>query len=297
MIRSMTGFASKEVKTEHYQISVSLKAVNSRYLDMFFVYPDSPEPMSMEMSFREQLRDRISRGKLTLVISVKKISSDNRLTLNQELTRSLIKNIQEIRRISNEIDTAAGENSIGVNALDILNFPGILGNSEGHREELEAALKETLENVIDEFNDSRESEGRKLEEFLIDHLETIANHVSKIKNRLPDIIEWQRKKIANFALEQSVKLDNSILEQEIILFAQRIDIAEELNRLTSHISQTRDILKKGGVIGKRLDFMMQEFNRESNTIASKSVNAEITSEAVELKVQIEQMREQIQNIE
>lgn len=297
MIRSMTGFSSKEVKTEHYQISLSLKSVNSRYLDMFFVYPDSPEPISMEMALREQLRNRISRGKLTLVINVKKVSADNQLTLNQELTRSLVKNIQEIRRISNEINDKIPDEDITVNALDILNFPGVLGNSKGHIEELESALRETLEDVIDEFNDSRECEGRKLEEFLNNHLETIANHVSEIRCRLPNIIEWQRKKISSFALEQSVKLDNSILEQEIILFAQRIDIAEELNRLTSHISQTRDILKKGGVIGKRLDFMMQEFNRESNTIASKSVNAEITSTAVDLKVQIEQMREQIQNIE
>ncbi|WP_406042284.1 YicC/YloC family endoribonuclease [Succinimonas sp.] len=296
MLRSMTGFASKEVKTEHYQISLSLKAVNSRYLDMFFFYPDSPEPMNMEMSFREQLRNKISRGKLTLVVNVKKIAADSQLAMNQDLAASLLKNLHEISRLNSEIAPESGV-GIQINAMDIINFPGVLGNAESHREELEEALRSALDSVIDEFNSSRECEGQKLEEFLNSHLDTIARHVSSIKSRLPDIIEWQRKKIASFALEQQVKLDNAILEQEIILFAQRADIAEELNRLTSHISQTREILKKGGVIGKRLDFMMQEFNRESNTIASKSVNAEITSEAVDLKVQIEQMREQVQNIE
>ena len=123
MIRSMTGFSSKEVKTEHYQISLSLKSVNSRYLDMFFVYPDSPEPISMEMALREQLRNRISRGKLTLVINVKKVSADNQLTLNQELTRSLVKNIQEIRRIRKDIKDKIHDEDLTVNALYILNFP------------------------------------------------------------------------------------------------------------------------------------------------------------------------------
>ena len=163
------------------------------------------------------------------------------------------------------------------------------------------ALTQTLlagfDQVLQEFIVARQSEGEKLKALIEQRLEGIQVEVTKVRAQMPAVIAWQRQRLLDKLADANIELESGRLEQELLLMAQRIDVAEELDRLETHIGETRKILKKGGACGRRLDFMMQEFNRESNTLASKSINADVTQSAVELKVLIEQMREQIQNIE
>lgn len=167
-------------------------------------------------------------------------------------------------------------------------------------QDMDAVATELLggfDQTMEDFLASRASEGANLKALIEQRLAGIQVEVKKVRVHLPQIIEWQRQKLTDRLAEAKVELDPARIEQEIVLLAQKIDVAEELDRPEMHISETNKIMKKGGACGRRLDFMMQEFNRESNTLGSKSINAEVTQSAVELKVLIEQMREQIQNIE
>lgn len=158
-------------------------------------------------------------------------------------------------------------------------------------------LMQALDTALDDFIVSRETEGAALKTLIEQRLEGVSAEVVKVRAHMPNILQWQRERLLNKLEEAQVQLENTRLEQELVLMAQRIDVAEELDRLEAHVKETYNILKKKEAVGRRLDFMMQEFNRESNTLASKSINAEVTNSAIELKVLIEQMREQIQNIE
>lgn len=153
-----------------------------------------------------------------------------------------------------------------------------------------------MDGTLDDFIIARETEGQALKALIEQRLEVVSAEVVKVRAHMPEILQWQRERLVAKLEDAQVQLENNRLEQELVLLAQRIDVAEELDRLEAHVKETYNILKKKAV-GSRLDFMMQEFNRESNTLASKSINAEVTNSAIELKVLIEQMREQIQNIE
>ncbi len=302
MIKSMTGFASSEITNDNYQISISIKSVNSRYLEIFFFLPDFLS--NIEFGLRNIIKKAVARGKLTVTINVKKLSQGDDFLLNEKLAQSLIKNLSKICKINpqQESDTNVQELEKRLtekNAMEILKYPGVLYSNAitTPGQDLNELVIKTFNETLAKFDQSRIYEGEHLKNFITEHLNTISNMVSVIKSNMPDIVNWQRSKIQEIMDNHNVKLDSNILEQEIIIFAQKIDISEELNRLTSHIDQTQGILQNGGVVGKKLDFLMQEFNRESNTIASKSVNIEVTDASVELKVQIEQMREQVQNIE
>ena len=168
---------------------------------------------------------------------------------------------------------------------------------EQDMDELNTRLLAGFDEVLAQFVESRQSEGDKLKVLIEQRLDGIQVEVTKVRAFMPQILEWQRQKLIDRLAEAKLELDPARVEQEIIMLAQRIDVAEELDRLGMHLTETRKILNKGGACGRRLDFMMQEFNRESNTLGSKSINADTTQSAVELKVLIEQMREQIQNIE
>jgi uncharacterized protein (TIGR00255 family) len=160
-----------------------------------------------------------------------------------------------------------------------------------------AEILAALDGTLDDFIIARETEGQALKALIEQRLEGVSTEVAKVRAHMPEILQWQRERLVAKLEDAQVQLENNRLEQELVLMAQRIDVAEELDRLEAHVKETYNILKKKEAVGRRLDFMMQEFNRESNTLASKSINAEVTNSAIELKVLIEQMREQIQNIE
>jgi len=184
-----------------------------------------------------------------------------------------------------------------INPLDILRWPGVMSAPEQDLDAINAELLTALDGALDDFIEARESEGNALKSLIEQRLAGVSQEVSKVRAQMPDVLKWQRERLVTRLEEAEVQLENNRLEQELVMMAQRVDVAEELDRLEAHVKETYNILKKKEAVGRRLDFMMQEFNRESNTLASKSINADITASAIELKVLIEQMREQIQNIE
>ncbi|AJA45080.1 YicC/YloC family endoribonuclease [Frischella perrara] len=288
MIRSMTAYARKEINANWGNASWELRSVNQRYLETYIRLPE--QFRSLEPIIRERLRSRLTRGKVecNLRFELDLSNFQQQLFLNKDLASQLI---QSANWIKDQV------NDGNINIIDILRWPGVMSAKEQDLDKISIEILALLEKAIDEFIKVRESEGKSLEQLLVQRLEAITGEVTKIRNWMPEILQWQKDKLKTKMEEANIEFEPNRLEQELILTAQRIDIAEELDRLSTHVKETYAILKKNEAVGRRLDFMMQEFNRESNTIASKSINANITASAIELKVLIEQMREQIQNIE
>lgn len=288
MIRSMTAYARKEINANWGNASWELRSVNQRYLETYIRLPE--QFRSLEPIIRERLRSRLTRGKVecNLRFELDLSNFQQQLFLNKDLASQLI---QSANWIKDQV------NDGNINIIDILRWPGVMSAKEQDLDKISIEILALLEKAIDEFIKVRESEGKSLEQLLVQRLEAITAEVTKIRNWMPEILQWQKDKLKTKMEEANIEFEPNRLEQELILTAQRIDIAEELDRLSTHVKETYTILKKNEAVGRRLDFMMQEFNRESNTIASKSINANITASAIELKVLIEQMREQIQNIE
>ena len=210
------------------------------------------------------------------------------LNLNKELANQVIQSLQWIK-------SQAGEGEI--NLTDVLRYPGVVEAAEQDLDAISQDLLTAFDELLVEFIAMRGREGEKLQAIIQQRLDGITVEAEKVRSQMPAVLQWQRERLLQRFEEAKIQLDPQRVEQEMILLAQRVDVAEELDRLQMHVKETNNILKKGGAVGRKLDFMMQELNRESNTLASKSINAEITASAVELKVLIEQMREQIQNLE
>ena len=287
MIYSMTGFARQEVKGDWGTAVWEIRSVNQRFLETFFRLPE--QFRGLEPVLRERFRKSLQRGK---------VECNLRYTANDAAVGTLALNEELAKQLLNAADWVQSHGqSTGVNPVDILRWPGVIAAEEADMDSIQAALLEGFDKTLKEFKESRSTEGKNLKAMIEQRLAGITTEVDKVSTQMPNIIEWQRDRIRTRFEEAQVELDATRVEQEMVMLAQRIDVAEELDRLHSHVSETQKILNKGGAVGRRLDFMMQEFNRESNTLGSKSINAEITQSAVELKVLIEQMREQIQNIE
>ncbi|CUU22292.1 YicC family protein [Duffyella gerundensis] len=287
MIRSMTAYARRETKGEWGSAAWELRSVNQRYLETYIRLPE--QFRSLEPVIRERIRNRLTRGKIECNLRFDSdASAQSELMLNEKLAKQLVKAANWVKMQSDE-----GE----INPLDILRWPGVMSAQEQDLDAIAAELLSTLDLAIDDFIAARESEGAALKTMIEQRLEGVNVEVAKVRSQMPDVVKWQRERLISKLEEAEVQLENTRLEQELVMMAQRIDVAEELDRLDAHVKETYNILKKKEAVGRRLDFMMQEFNRESNTLASKSINAEITTSAIELKVLIEQMREQIQNIE
>ena len=184
-----------------------------------------------------------------------------------------------------------------INLTDVLRYPGVVEAPQQDLDRISLDLLSGFDALLDEFIAMRGREGEKLQDIIGQRLTAIEAEAAKVRAQMPQILQWQRERLLQRFEEVQVQLEPQRLEQEMILLAQRVDVAEELDRLQMHVKETQRILNKGGAVGRKLDFMMQELNRESNTLASKSINADVTASAVELKVLIEQMREQIQNLE
>ena len=286
MIHSMTGYARKEFKGDWGTAVWEIRSVNQRYLETYLRLPE--QLRGLESILRERFRKQLERGKVECNLRFESQTNAGQLQINEALAEQLIDSALWV------IDRA-GQGQL--NPLDVLRWPGVMAAPEQDMDELNTRLLAGFDEVLALFVESRQSEGDKLKDVIEQRLDGIEGEVTKVRAFMPQILDWQRQKLIDRLAEAKLELEPTRVEQEIILLAQRIDVAEELDRLGMHIAETRKILKKGGACGRRLDFMMQEFNRESNTLGSKSINADTTQSAVELKVLIEQMREQIQNIE
>lgn len=287
MIYSMTAFARLEVKKDWGDAVWEIRSVNQRYLENFFRLPE--QFRGLENTLREKLRQSLTRGKIecSLRIETKK-QTNAELNLNKELANQVIQSLQWIK-------TQAGEGEI--NLTDVLRYPGVVEAQEQDLDVISQDLLTAFDDLLTDFIAMRGREGEKLNDIIQQRLDAIAVEADKVRSQMPAVLQWQRERLLQRFEDAQVNLDPQRVEQEMILLAQRVDVAEELDRLQMHVKETTNILKKGGAVGRKLDFMMQELNRESNTLASKSINADITASAVELKVLIEQMREQIQNLE
>ncbi|HHF3757388.1 TPA: YicC/YloC family endoribonuclease [Haemophilus influenzae] len=287
MIYSMTAFARLEVKKDWGDAVWEIRSVNQRYLENFFRLPE--QFRGLESTLREKLRQSLTRGKIecSLRIETKK-QTNAELNLNKELANQVIQSLQWIK-------TQAGEGEI--NLTDVLRYPGVVEAQEQDLDAISQDLLTAFDDLLTDFIAMRGREGEKLNDIIQQRLDAIAVEADKVRSQMPAVLQWQRERLLQRFEDAQLNLDPQRVEQEMILLAQRVDVAEELDRLQMHVKETTNILKKGGAVGRKLDFMMQELNRESNTLASKSINADITASAVELKVLIEQMREQIQNLE
>ncbi|WP_282808009.1 YicC/YloC family endoribonuclease [Hafnia alvei] len=287
MIRSMTAYARREIKGNWGSAAWELRSVNQRYLETYIRLPE--QFRSLEPVVRERLRTRLTRGKIECNLRFElDASAQSSMILNEKLAKQLVEAANWVKMQSDE-----GE----INPLEVLRWPGVMSAAEQDLDVISTELMAALESAIDDFIDAREREGNALKAMIEQRLEGVSAEVAKVRQQMPEILQWQRERLVSKLEDAQVQLENNRLEQELVLMAQRVDVAEELDRLEAHVKETYVILKKKEAVGRRLDFMMQEFNRESNTLASKSINADVTASAIELKVLIEQMREQIQNIE
>ncbi|NQZ48878.1 MAG: YicC family protein [Moritella sp.] len=287
MIHSMTAYARKEFKGDWGTAVWEIRSVNQRYLETYIRLPE--QFRGLEAVLRERFRKQLQRGKVECNLRFEASSANSgALQLNEALAEKLIES-------ANWVSKKAGKAKL--NPVDILRWPGVMEAEEKDMGELSTDLLSFFNETLTEFLESRASEGEKLQAMLEQRLAGITEQAAFVHSKMPEIIEWQRERIQKKFADAKIELDETRVEQELILMAQKLDVAEEIDRLNAHVTETHSILKKGGACGRRLDFMMQEFNRESNTLGSKSISIDITKSAVELKVLIEQMREQLQNIE
>ncbi len=288
MIYSMTAYARKEVKSEWGSAIWEIRSVNQRYLETYFRLPE--QFRGIEPVLRERFRKRLARGKVECSLRFEPNPAANtELSINAPLAEQVIKAANQVMSMTGELSR--------INPFQVMQWPGVMESSEQDLDTINKDLLTAFDDALSEFIEARGREGDNMKALIEARLESINQEVVKVRARMPEILEWQRERLTTKFEDAKIELDSTRVEQELILLAQKSDVAEELDRLDSHVKETRNILNKGGACGRRLDFMMQEFNRESNTLASKSISADITASGVELKVLIEQMREQIQNIE
>lgn len=288
MIYSMTAYARKEVKGDWGSAVWEIRSVNQRYLETYFRMPE--QFRALEPLLRERFRKRLARGKVECNLRFEaNPAAKGELSINETLANQVIKAAEQVMHMTGELSR--------INPFQVMQWPGVMETPEQDMDEVNKVLLSAFDEALGEFIDARGREGDNMKALIEQRLDAITAEVVKVRARMPEIQEWQRERLFSKFEDAKVELDASRVEQELILLAQKSDVAEELDRLDSHVKETTNILKKGGAVGRRLDFMMQEFNRESNTLASKSISTDITASGVELKVLIEQMREQIQNIE
>lgn len=288
MIRSMTAFARQEQQGEWGTLTLELRSVNHRYLE---VNPRlSDEIRRWETPIRERISKRLGRGKVECGIRYHApVMNEDQLVINEELAKT-------VAHATRTIDSMI-YNPASVSAMDVLRWPGVLQSSPVDDESLKQALMVLLDEGLDELVETREREGEKMAAHILERAEGIMAVVEQVKAILPGILDAQREKLHNRLAELKAELEPQRLEQEMVILAQKMDVDEELSRLDAHVTEVHHVLKQDKPVGRRLDFLMQELNREANTLGSKSIHAETTKVSVELKVLIEQMREQVQNIE
>lgn len=286
MIHSMTAFARHELKADWGSALWEIRSVNQRYLESYFRLPE--QFRGLESLLREKLRNSLHRGKLEISLKYNANQTAGDLKLNDTFAAQLLQSASALLEKAPQAQ---------LNIADILRWPGVIETQAEDVDTLQAELLAGFDLALQDFLSGRGREGNAIEQMIQERLTAIGEQVAFVKSHLPQAMQWQRERLLNRLQEIKAELEQSRLEQEMAFLASKSDVAEELDRLEAHIKETRHTLKKGGACGRRLDFMMQEFNREANTLSSKAISTEITNAAVELKVLIEQMREQIQNVE
>lgn len=288
MIQSMTAFARTQAEGAWGSAVCELRSINHRYLELVVRLPENLH--ILEGPMRERIRQFIKRGKIECQLRYQPGDvSGSAITINKSLAEHLCE----------ASETIAGmlKHAAPVNTMDILHWPGILQIAEVDLEQIQDQVLMLLEKTLVDLIAAREREGKELKQLFLQRLDAMKVEIAKVRQHMPEILVLQRERLVARFSEAKIQLDANRFEQEIVIFAQKIDVSEELDRIDAHISEIRRILKQGGVAGRRLDFLMQELHREANTLGSKSSDVDTTRASVELKVLIEQMREQVQNVE
>ena len=287
MIRSMTAFADGEINVDNLTILCELRSVNHRYADVSVKLPERLR--FAEADIRRLIGDKLKRGKIECALSYKKLAAIQSFNINLLTVQNLLAATTEIEANMN--------NPQPFSALDVLMFPGVQQETEIEKEALREKLLTLVEDTLVNMLETRAREGEQLAKLLSDRCEKVIQLVEDANKRMPEVLTNLRTKLIARVNELVAEPNFDRLEQELVLLAQKLDVAEELDRLKAHVKEVRRALTQSEPIGRRLDFLMQEMNREANTLGSKSADREMTQISIDLKVLIEQMREQIQNIE
>ena len=288
MLHSMTGFARQTAESSLGTLTCELRTVNHRFLDVQFRLPEELRPR--ETDLRQQVSACLKRGKIDCTVHYRRGSGGSvELRLNEDLVRQLGALTKDLSGLLPE--TAA------LNPLDVLRWPGVIVETEFDSEPLFEEMRKLLDATLQALSGMRRSEGTRILKMLETRCAEVLAVAAGVRRRMPEVLQTIRNKQQERIARLNVDADPARLETELALIAQKLDVDEEIDRLESHISEIREILAGDGPVGRRLDFLMQELNRETNTLGSKSADTETTKAAVELKVLIEQMREQVQNIE
>jgi len=288
MLHSMTGFARASSESAIGTLTWEIRAVNHRYLDVQFKMPEDLRPNEQE--FRQRVSDCLGRGKVECALYFRRaLDRDSELSIDAELVKLIGHRISNI--------TVNLPNVAAVNPIEILRWPGVVQQPEVDVEPLLEAARKLLDEALEAIGAMRGAEGERVTAMLASRCDEIGTIAAAVRARMPEVLEATRARQRERIAALDVEADPARLEVELALIAQKLDVAEELDRLDSHLVEIRDALESDKPVGRRLDFLMQELNREANTLASKSADTGTTRAAVDLKVLIEQMREQIQNIE
>ncbi len=288
MIYSMTGYGALSQELAQGTLNLELKTVNSRYLDIQFRIVD--ELRGLEPSLRELIGARLARGKVDCRLGFSAaVSAESLAHLHSGLLKQLLVLDKTVREYAPQ--------ATPLSVAEILRWPGLIATEEISKEALKESVLALLTRALDDLSATRSREGAKLKDIILDRASQIETLVARIKPKTALIVANLQEKLRQRLKEAEVASDDDRVRQEIVLFAQKIDVDEELARMVTHLSEVKRVLGKSGGAGKRLDFLMQELNREANTLGSKSVDAEMSQASMEMKVLIDQMREQIQNIE
>lgn len=288
MIYSMTGYAAKTREVAGGSLHLELRSVNSRFLDIHFRIVD--DLRVLEPALREAITAKLARGKVELRLNLVASQSQNRqLAINTDL-------LTQLQALEGQVRQTL-PNAAALSVAEVLRWPGMLGEPEVDTAALHAAVQATLKETLEDFTASRAREGAKLAAMIQERVDKIRATVAAVAPLIPQAQAAYQDKLKQRLVEALGSADDERVRQEVVLYATRIDVDEELSRLQAHLTEVERILKAGGNAGKRLDFLMQELNREANTLGSKSVLSEVSKASMDLKLLIEQMREQIQNIE
>lgn len=287
MPASMTGFARTTVQDQQGVIHWEIRSVNHRYLEPSFRLPDIFR--ELEPALRQKLREGLGRGKVDCFLTFQPVEHLSDVDVNLELARQYLDACETVSQLM--ADPAP------ISPLDILQWPGVLRHGEADTEALQQAALSGFDEALEQLRQHRRREGESLADHIRQRLNAISAITVQVRKLMPQLLEAQRNRLLTRLEELNVQLPPERLEQEVVLLAQKSDVDEEVDRLDTHVSEIFSVLKRNEPVGRRLDFLMQELNREANTLGSKSLSSQTSQLSVELKVLIEQMREQIQNLE
>tara|TARA_Y100001951_G_scaffold19962_1_gene15028 strand:- start:778 stop:1641 length:864 start_codon:yes stop_codon:yes gene_type:complete len=287
MVHSMTAFARSEQAGAHGTLSWEIRSVNHRYLEPHLRLPEAFR--DLEGAVRDALRKGISRGKVECTLRFTEENNGTALQVDRERASQLIAAAESVAALIRQ--------PAPIDPLQVLGWPGVLVGDAVDPQALNQSALQLFHSALEQLKEGRRREGDELAKLLNDRLDSILEEVATLREQVPQMLAAQRQKVLDRFSEMQAELDPQRLEQEMVLLAQKSDVAEELDRLNTHVTEVRRALKTGGAAGRRLDFLMQELNREANTLGSKAFDPRSTQAAVNLKVLIEQMREQVQNLE